>query len=1073
MSACLKKKRFIGFGRVETVNSYESVNIIPKNRRSSLRFPASAYFHIFRIPKFPNRRAHTECVLLNLLTMKNYSPFPFYTPLAILLCCLLLNTDNLMAQPSVDNALATIDTENNNMISAPFAPVKYDYETVPGDPIGVKIYTMSNGMKIYMSVNKDEPRIQTNIAVRAGSKHDPAETTGLAHYLEHMMFKGTRNIGALNADEEQVKLQKISDLYEQHRAETDPDKRKAIYAEIDKVSGEAAQLVAANEYDKMVSSLGAKGTNAYTWVEQTVYVNDIPSNELGRWLELESERFREVVLRLFHTELEAVYEEFNINQDRDFRKVSAAMNAALYPTHPYGTQTTIGKGEHLKNPSHVKIQEYFRTYYVPNNMAIILSGDFDPDDAVAKAEKTFGKYESKPVPEFTFETQPEIKETVRKEVFGQEAEYVELGWRFAGAGSDDVAKLNLLRGILYNRQAGLMDLNLMQKQAVLSASAGVQTFEDFSKFSMTGKPREGQKLEDVEQLLLSELEKVKKGDFPGWLPGAVIKDMKLGEIRSNESNGARAYFMTTAFILGLEWEEYVNRFKNMEKLSKDDIVRFANERFGDNYVAVYKRTGEDTSQTKVDKPAITPIDLNREEQSEFTKAFLAKEAPRMQPDFIDYEEKIAKKDLSSGVPLDYVKNKANPTFSMNYILETGKRHDKVLPLAITLLPYLGTDKYTPEQLQQEFFKLGLSFDVYAGDERMYVTLSGLDESYEEGVKLFEHILANVKADAEAWEKVVDDIMVKRANSMKDKRTILRRGMASYAKYGDDNPFNDIMTESELRSQDPAVLQEKLRGLTDYEHRIYYYGPREIGKVAEVLEKNHRVPAQLKPIEKGKQYAEVPQTENTVLFVDFPMVQAEFMMMSKGSEKFDKEEYIMSELFNNYFGFGLSSIVFQEIRESKALAYSAYAYSAAPQKEDKAHYFQAYVGTQADKLPDAVPAMREIIETMPYSEEQIKQAVNSIRKKIETDRVSDRSVYWNYRSAADRGLDYDIRREVYERMQTVTPEELRQFQEEKIKNRNYTYLVLGSKDNVDMEYLKSLGKVRELTLEEVFGTEIKP
>ena len=413
---------------------------------------------------------------------------------------------------------------------------QFDYEMVPGDPMGARIYTLSNGMKLLLSVNPDEPRIYTNIAVRAGSKHDPAETTGLAHYLEHMLFKGTSRIASLDWEKEKVLLKQISDLYEQHRNEKDPEKRKAIYAEIDRVSGEAANYVAANEYDKMVSSMGAKGTNAYTWVEQTVYVNDIPSNELERWMELESERFRQCVLRLFHTELEAVYEEFNISQDNDFRKVYKVVGEALFPTHPYGTQMTIGTGEHLKNPSHVKIQEYFQTYYVPNNMAIVLSGDFDPDKAVVLAEKYFGSSLPKPVPPFTFAPQPELDGPVHKDVFGQEAAFVEISWRFDGANSGDALMLTLLRSLLYNRRAGIIDLNLMQKQLVLEASASSTSYEDYSIFRLYGKPREGQTLEEVEKLLLEQVEALKNGRFEDWLPEAVVKDFKLSEMRRNESS---------------------------------------------------------------------------------------------------------------------------------------------------------------------------------------------------------------------------------------------------------------------------------------------------------------------------------------------------------------------------------------------------------------------------------------------------------------------------------------------------------------------------------------------------------
>jgi len=218
---------------------------------------------------------------------------------------------------------------------------KYNYETVEGDDLNTFIYTLENGLKIYMSINKDEPRIQTNIAVNTGSKQDPADATGLAHYLEHMVFKGTSKIATINWEAEKVILQQISDLYEKRRSVTDEAERKAIYHQIDSLSGVAAQYAVPNEYDKMISSIGAKGTNAYTSVEQTVYINDIPSNEFEKWISVESERFSELVLRLFHTELEAVYEEYNRSRDNDYWLAYEAMSKNLYKNHPYGTQTTI------------------------------------------------------------------------------------------------------------------------------------------------------------------------------------------------------------------------------------------------------------------------------------------------------------------------------------------------------------------------------------------------------------------------------------------------------------------------------------------------------------------------------------------------------------------------------------------------------------------------------------------------------------------------------------------------------------------------------------------------------------
>ncbi|HKL02165.1 MAG TPA: insulinase family protein, partial [Cryomorphaceae bacterium] len=343
---------------------------------------------------------------------------------------------------------------------------KYDFKTVEGDPLQTKIYTLDNGLEVYISENKAEPRVVAQIAVKTGSKQDPADATGLAHYLEHMLFKGTSQIGTKDWEKEQELLSEISKLYEEHRNTTDAEKRKMIYSKIDSISGEAANFAIANEYDKMVGSLGAQGTNAYTWYEQTVYINDIPANELEKWAMIESERFRELVLRLFHTELEAVYEEFNRTLDSDNRQAYYAMMEELFKNHPYGTQTTIGTSEHLKNPSMEKIHAYFEERYKPNNMAIVLSGDVNPDSAVAIIEEYFGDYEKGEVPTFEYEEEEPITEPIVKEVTGVESEFVTVGYRLPGAGTPEALKLEIMDGILSNGKAGLIDLNLNQKQTV-------------------------------------------------------------------------------------------------------------------------------------------------------------------------------------------------------------------------------------------------------------------------------------------------------------------------------------------------------------------------------------------------------------------------------------------------------------------------------------------------------------------------------------------------------------------------------------------------------------------------------
>lgn len=185
----------------------------------------------------------------------------------------------------------------------------YHYITVPNDPLKARIYTLDNGLKVYMTVNKEQPRIQTYIAVRVGGKNDPAETTGLAHYFEHLMFKGTPKFGTQNYEAEKPLLDQIEQQFEVYRKTTDSIARKAIYHKIDSLSYEASKYAIPNEYDKLMAAIGAKGTNAYTSFDVTCYTEDIPSNEMDNWAKIQAERFQNCVIRGFHTELETVYEE--------------------------------------------------------------------------------------------------------------------------------------------------------------------------------------------------------------------------------------------------------------------------------------------------------------------------------------------------------------------------------------------------------------------------------------------------------------------------------------------------------------------------------------------------------------------------------------------------------------------------------------------------------------------------------------------------------------------------------------------------------------------------------------------
>ncbi|MFN7325255.1 MAG: M16 family metallopeptidase [Chitinophagales bacterium] len=943
------------------------------------------------------------------------------------------------------------------------------FKTYKNDPIGVKEYTLDNGLKLLLSVNTDEPRIYTEIAVRVGSKHDPADTTGLAHYFEHMMFKGTDRLGSLDWEQEKPLLDQIEKLFEQHRSCSDPAEKKRLYAEIDQLSFQAAKFAAANEYDKMVSAIGAKDTNAYTWVEQTVYVNDIPTNELERWFLLEAERFRRPVLRLFHTELETVFEEYNISQDKDFRKTLKAMQAILTPSHPYGTQTTLGRGEDLKNPSQTNIYRFFDQYYVPNNMAIVLCGDFDPEQAVELAKKYFGGLKAKPIPPFTFEPQPDLAQRTLVEVFGNEAPWVEMAWRMPGAASPELDLLPILSALLYNGEAGLIDEHLLHQQQLLEAYAYPRSYEDYGSLYLYGKPREGQLHSEVEQLLWQQVERLRKGDFPDWLIEAVVKNLKLHESRHFEKNEGRAGALSAAYILGLEWGDLIRRWKKWETITKQEIVEMATSLLRpDNYGVVYKHCAPDNTVMKVEKPTITPVELNRVDTSSFGEAFLSRQTPDIDPHFLEFNKVIKTAELAPKIKLRAVPQAKRPTFRLDYCFDMGRVSDRRLGVLEAYLPFLGTAKRSATELRQQFFRLGLQFFATCRDEHFYLSLSGLPESLLPGLELMEEVLASALPDQAALDNLVADILLKRDNDKKEKRSVLFKAMLNEARYGASSPFKHRFSKEELLQLKAEVLTTLLSELRGIQHEVYYTGPHPFSEVKKVLKEKHVVLESVQPPIPAQRFKEKATLQNQVIFVDFPTVQVELLLYSKGTSRFNLEEYLFSQWYNQYFGYGLSSIVYQEIREARALAYSAYCYAANPSHKKRSHYLQAYVGTQPDKLKEAVEAFRGILEEMPVSSSQLAHARTSVLKQLAADRIAPAEIYWTWRSNRDKGFNEDLRKRVFQFLQEATPEDLLNYQKNYVKGRKYTWLVLGERSRVDFDYLRTIGKVKEMTIEDVFG-----
>jgi len=944
----------------------------------------------------------------------------------------------------------------------------YKYETVAGDPMGTMIYTLDNGLKVYMTVNKETPRIQTFIAVRNGGKNDPADNTGLAHYLEHIMFKGTTSYGTSDYAAEKPLLDQIEELYNVYRTKTDEAERRAIYHQIDSISYEASKIAIPNEYDKLMSIIGSQGSNASTSNDVTQYIEDIPSNQIDTWAKVQADRFKNLVVRGFHTELEAVYEEFNMYANEDGEKAQEALDAQLFKKHPYGSQTVIGTQNHLQNPSISAIKHQYATMYVPNNVAICASGDFDPDEFVSIIEKYFGDWKpNENLPEFKFEEEDPITSPIEVNITGTEAEFVLVAWRYPGASSQESEIGSIVGSILYNGMCGLIDLDINQQQKALGVSASGYARTDYGELMLEGSPKQGQSLEEVKALMLEEVAKLRAGEFDDEMIASVVNNLKLRQMRSLTSNSGRARQFVSSFINRTNWADEVSKMDRMSSYTKEDVMAWIDKYIGENnYVYAYKHLGENKNFKKIDAPKITPIVTNRDKESAFLTETRGIQVKPIEPVFVDYSKDMSKFE-AEGLEVLYKKNEQNDIAELSFIFDEGTLSDPALPFAFAYVDYLSTPSRTAEQIATELYGLACNYSVRVGDTKTTVSISGLSENIEKTVEIMTDLLTNAQPNEGILSVLKADELKSRKDNLNNQRAA-QNAIQSYVMYGPEYIKANTLPTTKLIKLTSSELLAKAAALMTKAHTILYYGPASEDECASMLASCHKAPeAGYTPVEK-KVILHQQTPEAKVFIAPYKSRQVNYMQYSCRGEKLDPSEYTKTDLYNSYFGSGMNAIVFQEMREARALAYSARAAFVAPSTLQDAYSFNATIGTQNDKLQTAVEAFDLIINDMPESDKAFDIAKTNMISNLRTNRVTGSRILQNYLSDRELGLTEPKAKAEFAEIESLTLEDLKATQQKWIKDRTYVYGLLGDPTDLDQNFLKTLGPVKVVSLEEVFG-----
>jgi predicted Zn-dependent peptidase len=293
-------------------------------------------------------------------------------------------------------------------------------------------------------------------------------------------------------------------------------------------------------------------------------------------------------------------------------------------------------------------------------------------------------------------------------------------------------------------------------------------------------------------------------------------------------------------------------------------------------------------------------------------------------------------------------------------------------------------------------------------------------------------------------------------------------MYNYGVYGKNSPYRNILSESQLKALRPEELIELIKKLTTYEHRVLYYGPLTENELIGKLNQYHHVPDTFSPIPEAVEYTQLPTTKNQVYVCHYNMEQVEIILLSK-SVPYNRDNIAVRTLFNEYYGGNMSSVVFQTLRESQALAYAVSGSYRSPSRPDEAHYVYAYIGAQADKSNEALSGLLKLLNEMAVSDISFNDSKNAIIKKMQTERITKESILWQYERAKRMGLDkYDIREDIFKQVPDLTLDDIRRFFDQYIKDNKYTFLVLGDTKKLDFNILKRYGTVKQLALDEVFG-----
>lgn len=937
-----------------------------------------------------------------------------------------------------------------------------------GNPLAVKELQLSNGLTVWLNEDHTQPKVFGALVVKAGAMDCP--NTGIAHYLEHLLFKGTQRIGTVDYAAEKVWLDSISMKYNELSQTKDVEQRLAIQRDISRLSQRAADYAIPNEFDRLISKYGGSALNASTSWDVTEYHNTFAPQFLEQWCELNSERMINPVFRLFQGELETVYEEKNRAADNMITGAVERIIGAAFKGHPY-QYPIIGSTENLKNPRLSDMEDFFRRYYVAGNMGLMLSGDFTADDIVPLLERTFGRLPKGEAPKRQIEQlQPFNGETLNVKLNIPLVKAVGLLFRGPLATDKDYRALQLAMRLLSNDNAtGMLD-SLRTAHKMMFALSENFSLNEAGAVGLLVIPKIpfGSK-KKAERLCWQQIERVKAGDFSDEKL-TELKQVMLCSIQDElETITSRAGQMGEVFSQGRTWSDYLKEVEAIRTISKADVVAAANRYLlTDHYMRGVKRFGS-YPKDKVSQPNYTPVvPKHTHEQSAYAKELAGKPVAERSPRLIDMQHDAEIVPLTDHTTLYRVENPVNDIFALSLKWHKGKRDDARLALTEAYLTELGTDSLTKHQLGEAWQRLGTTLETNLSDDYLMLTIKGFDRNLEPSLSLLHHVLTSLKADKEAKKEMADEYKMSHKQLDRTNSSIHQMVVAKLMR-GTRSPYLQQPTVAEAKKMTGEELLALFADVRQYDCSILYSGTRSSQEVASLCRDNLNL-----------QTATLTHPDNAVRLqtYDEPLVYVYDKPDSRQTligaycsikpSLTDKEEAQL-RLWSQYMGGGMSSLLFQEIREFRAMAYTAHGYDIIPNRARHSDYpsgFLAYLGTQGDKAMQALAVLDSLMSDMPVNEQNVAAAKQEILNDINNSYPSFRQRANAVSTWRMNGYKEDPRTSLSRIVPTLTTDDMTGFYRSNFQQKPRIYYIIGNKKQLDLQQLSKYGRVVMLKKEDV-------